>query len=603
MDAPSDLAAIATWAQTAFSELWDGAGVSKDEQEQTLSTLVSSVRTIVEGAMHEQQAKLETMREELPGLRVELATLRDVLGGDVRAVPAEDSSLLLVPQRDALAAALDAAKALKAERSEARKGKEEQLATVRAELDGEEGPVPEEEAARRNSIVPEADAAGGLSLATLGRIQAKMDAATDEKAARVTKLEGLVSTAAGLRAALGYPPEPSADDSISRATVTAIEVKIADYEAEAERRKAVLADCGEYIQELRVKLAIPEAEWVVLPTAEDAGLSQEVLEAYHGEMERLEVLKAATLGPLLDAARSRLRPLWKSLHMSEGETKAFEAGWPASDDAEDAESLEEQLDSVEEEERRLKTKLDSCTEAISKMERRAEILEQRDEMIANQKDPSRLLNKRDGGRLLREEKLRKAVEKELPFLNKKLRQLAAEWTAEHGGGTEALTFNGVAIVQQVDEQETEDERTKQEEIDRRNALKKGGQPDIKPNPKAQKKSVGPAGPSSKPASKAAPAPKKADPKQADAKQAVAAAAAAALLAPPPPPMPERDLGAEPPAEAGSPKHAVPTERVLQVLSMDAHAAPAAANAPTEPTAAKGAVAQTAEEENAPMPIA
>ena len=196
MDAPSDLAAIATWAQSAFSELWDGAGVSRDEQEHTLATLVSSVRTIVEGAMHEQQAKLETMREELPGLRVELATLRDVLGGDVRAVPAEDSSLLLVPQRDALVAALAAAKALKAERSEARKGKEEQLATVRAELDGEEGPVPEEEAARRNSIVPEADEAGGLSLATLGRIQAKMDAATDEKAARVTKLAGLVATAA-----------------------------------------------------------------------------------------------------------------------------------------------------------------------------------------------------------------------------------------------------------------------------------------------------------------------------------------------------------------------------------------------------------------------
>ena len=354
MDAPSDLAAIATWAQSAFSELWDGAGVSRDEQEHTLATLVSSVRTIVEGAMHEQQAKLETMREELPGLRVELATLRDVLGGDVRAVPAEDSSLLLVPQRDALVAALAAAKALKAERSEARKGKEEQLATVRAELDGEEGPVPEEEAARRNSIVPEADEAGGLSLATLGRIQAKMDAATDEKAARVTKLAGLVATAAGLRGSLGYPPEPSSDDSISRATVAAIEVKIADYEAEAERRKAVLADCAEYIHELRVKLAIPEAEWAVLPKSQDAGLSQEVLEAYHGEMERLEGLKAATLGPLLEAARSRLRPLWKSLHMSEGETKAFEAGWPASGADDDAESLEEQLDAVEEEERRLK---------------------------------------------------------------------------------------------------------------------------------------------------------------------------------------------------------------------------------------------------------
>jgi hypothetical protein len=60
-----------------------------------------------------------------------------------------------------------------------------------------------------------------------------------------------------------------------------------------------------------------------------------------------------------------------------------------------------QLDAVEAEEKRLKAKLEGCTEMITKMERRAEILAQRDEMLEQQKDPSRLLNKRDGGRLVR----------------------------------------------------------------------------------------------------------------------------------------------------------------------------------------------------------
>ena len=104
------------------------------------------------------------------------------------------------------------------------------------------------------------------------------------------------------------------------------------------------------------------------------------------------------------------------------------------------------------------------------MERRGEILAQRAEMIANQKDPSRLLNKRDGGRLLREEKLRMAVEKELPFLNKKLRGLAAAWKAEHGNGTTPLTFDGVPIVEAIDE-EKEDQRVKDEEKAARDAAR------------------------------------------------------------------------------------------------------------------------------------
>ena len=44
------------------------------------------MRAILDDAMKLEQSKLDAMRDELPGLRAELATLRDVLGGDVRAV-------------------------------------------------------------------------------------------------------------------------------------------------------------------------------------------------------------------------------------------------------------------------------------------------------------------------------------------------------------------------------------------------------------------------------------------------------------------------------------------------------------------------------------
>ena len=63
----------------------------------------------------------EVMREALPTLRAEIATLCDVLGGDVRAVPAEDASMALVPLRNALVSAVDAATELKTERTEARR--------------------------------------------------------------------------------------------------------------------------------------------------------------------------------------------------------------------------------------------------------------------------------------------------------------------------------------------------------------------------------------------------------------------------------------------------------------------------------------------------
>mgnify|MGYP006104315437 CR=1 FL=1 len=297
------------------------------------------------------------------------------------------------------------------------------------------------------------------------------------------------------------------------------------------------------------------------------------------------------------------------------------------------ESLEDLLDAVEAEEGRLQAKLTVCTDlkVFEKLGRRAEILGERDEMYASQSDPSRLLNKRDGGRLLREEKTRKAVEKELPSLNRQLRKLVQIWDSEHApklypkAPAEALTYDGIAIVELVDKQEQEDEERKGKKREpvapapppaaarpsgagatSKAPTAKG--PSAASGAKAKSSVGGPA--TAKAGAKSAPkggsaipaAPKKEvanEPRVgAGARQAVSAAAAAALMQPPPPP-PERDLGADDGVPMSPPKHAVPTERVLKTLSMGSAHTPS-----LEPSPAKGAlISPAADEENAPLPIA
>jgi hypothetical protein len=76
---------------------------------------------------------------------------------------------------------------------------------------------------------------------------------------------------------------------------------------------------------------------------------------------------------------------------------------------------------VREEEERLEAKLEWCSKIFDLMEKRVELLTQREEMLADAADPSRLTAKgnRDVGRLLREEKLRAKVNKDLPKMNKR----------------------------------------------------------------------------------------------------------------------------------------------------------------------------------------
>ena len=555
--AVTSLANFTSSAQEELSSLWSGAGLPAAEAQELTEKLIADLREVVTTTVKSEQERLETMRAELPGMRAELAATREVLGGDVRTVPGEDTGDLLVPTYRTLLDARNHARILKSERLEARKAKEQALAAARAELDGSEGPAAD---APAPPAEPTEDAPNGLSLALLGRLQARVDAAMDERASRVKQLEALQGEAAGLRKTLGYPAESAVHpEPLSRAALADAERGLADLKAEKQRREDVLNDCSEYIQELLAKCQVAGEE---LPKAEEAGLSQAVLTAYHAEIERLEKIKAEKIGPLLAAARARLPVLWQKLYMSAEETAPFRAAWENEGAAEGApadeaetERLEEELEAVEQEEARLSAKLEATAKVYGLFTKRVELLEKRAELQAKDADPSRTVPK--GLALIEETKLRTRI-KELPNMNKKLRELAAEWSRGAGNG-DVLTAYGRPIVEVLAEQEKADEEAKQEEAEERRRQKESARnggaaaPAAKSAPRNSARGPGPA--ANQPgATKTAGAPAAASKKD-------STAPAPRPSAPPPPPPP-------PPPAAPPPAHAVPSERILQTLNSD-----------------------------------
>ena len=287
--------------------------------------------------------------------------------------------------------------------------------------------------------------------------------------------------------------------------------------------------------------------------------------------------------------------------MSEEETRACAAAWeegevggavaPLDQTAgEMAGEMERLLLACEQEAALLKDKLDSMSKVLGLMTKRASILTQRDEMLAAQNDPSRLLARKPAGWLLKEEKLRTSVEKHLPQITAKVRELAAEWQAEHGG--ETLRYEGQPLLELLEAQEQAEVQQRQEEKERKAAEKAAD----KARKEEQRCSSLPGqhrpstAPAKRPAAAAAP-PKRPNPS--------AVVAPRVVVAEPTTPLPP--AVAAPPAAAAPPptvevEHAVPSERVLQILDMQL-GSPKASPAKLESPAKKARLSIEQDKEN------
>ena len=162
------------------------------------------------------------------------------------------------------------------------------------------------------------------------------------------------------------------------------------------------------------------------------GCGLRAINELEAELYRLNELKRQNLHLFVEDARFKLQELWDSLYFSEEEMLAFTPAF--SDVYSDA-----LLSAHESEIVRLEALKEQRMPTLQMIEKHRSLIKDREDLAASSQDASRLLmakgqkgEKRDPGKLLREEKMRKRIAKELPRVETEVRKMLERWEEEYG---------------------------------------------------------------------------------------------------------------------------------------------------------------------------
>lgn len=157
------------------------------------------------------------------------------------------------------------------------------------------------------------------------------------------------------------------------------------------------------------------------------GLTKQELEHYEAELSRLLVLKQERVGDFIQTAREELTALWDQLYYSDSQRRQFQPAFTK-------EYSDTILEAHENEVSRLQLETEDSKNILELIEKHMKLKKEIEEFEATTRDPNRLFGKgqRDPGRLLREEKFRKRIARELPKVTKELEGFLLEYEAMKG---------------------------------------------------------------------------------------------------------------------------------------------------------------------------
>lgn len=144
-------------------------------------------------------------------------------------------------------------------------------------------------------------------------------------------------------------------------------------------------------------------------------------------MEKLTKLKKERIGEFIETTREELKALWDQLYYSDKQREQFKPAFST-------ELTDSTLEAHETEISRLQLELEDSKYILEYIEKHMKLKNEIKEFNAMTSDPNRLFSKgqRDPGRLLREEKFRKRIERELPKVRKELEGSLLEYEALKG---------------------------------------------------------------------------------------------------------------------------------------------------------------------------
>ncbi|XHG04387.1 hypothetical protein AWENTII_007658 [Aspergillus wentii] len=199
---------------------------------------------------------------------------------------------------------------------------------------------------------------------------------------------------------------------------------------EKKGRERKLRELKSAVEALWDRFGVEECDQKAFMSA-NRGCGLRIINEFEEELARLNELKRQNLHLFVEDARCRLQELWDSLYYSEEEMLDFTPAF--SDVYSDA-----LLEAHEAEITRLETLKEQRASTLELVEKHRTLLSDRQALANSSQDASRLMargnkgERRDPGKLLREEKMRKRIAKELPKVEADLRTELENWEDEYG---------------------------------------------------------------------------------------------------------------------------------------------------------------------------
>ncbi|RMD45000.1 hypothetical protein DV735_g126, partial [Chaetothyriales sp. CBS 134920] len=215
---------------------------------------------------------------------------------------------------------------------------------------------------------------------------------------------------------------------------------------EKKNREKRLAEMRKSIESLWDRLGIEDSDRKAFLAA-NRGCGLRAINEYEDELARLNELKRQNLHLFVEDARVRLQELWDQLYFSEEEMLDFTPAF--SDVYSDA-----LLSAHEAEIERLSTLKDQRAPILEAIDKHKSLLADKKALEESANDASRLLlkpqkgEKRDPGKLLREEKMRKRIAKELPKLTASLIKTLEKYEEEYG---RPFLVHGLRYIDEIEE--------------------------------------------------------------------------------------------------------------------------------------------------------
>ncbi|KAF8473994.1 microtubule associated protein-domain-containing protein [Kalaharituber pfeilii] len=209
-----------------------------------------------------------------------------------------------------------------------------------------------------------------------------------------------------------------------------LNAKLRSLREEKESRERHIAEMSDIIMPLWEKLNIDEAYREQF-LATHRGVSQRTIVEIEQELERLTELKRENLHIFVEDARQTLQRLWDELYYSEDEMLEFTAAF--TDEYTDA------LLSIHEAEiAHLEQLVEERRPILNLIDKHQSLLNDREQLAISSTDASRLMARggtsgaRDPTRLLREEKMRKRLARDMPKVEAELRVALEQWEEDYG---------------------------------------------------------------------------------------------------------------------------------------------------------------------------